>query len=153
MTIGECIKKNRKLAGLTQKELALKCEFATGTIQQYELGKRQPRIEQLEIIADALEISLGELIGSNDRKDIPSDFGAAWNRKEKRRLQYLQSLGYKIELHPDDSFEIYCDGYQYSIPHLDPQEYYDMICEVVDSTASNIIEQIIEEFKFTEKEI
>lgn len=153
MTIGESIKKNRKLAGLTQKELASKCGFATGTIQQYELGKRQPRIEQLEIIANALGMRTGDLIDSDKLTKIQSDVGIAFTRREKRRLQYLQSLGYQIELHADYSFEIYCDGYQYSIPHLEPQEYYDQICEIIDSSAQNIIEDIINKFKFTEKEL
>lgn len=153
MTIGESIKKYRKLAGLTQKELASKCEFATGTIQQYELGKRQPRLEQLEIIASALEMRVGDLIDSDNLTKIKSDTGIAYTRREKRRLQYLQSLGYQIDVHEDYSFEIYCDGYQYSIPHLEPQEYYDQICEVIDSSAQNIIEDIISKFKFTEKEV
>lgn len=65
MAISENIKKYRKKAGITQRELAEKCNCATGTIQQYELGKRQPRLEQLQKISDALEISLSNLIGNN----------------------------------------------------------------------------------------
>lgn len=65
MTISENIKKYRKNAGITQRELAEKCHCATGTIQQYELGKRQPRLEQLQKISDALEVSLSDLIGNN----------------------------------------------------------------------------------------
>lgn len=57
MGIGQRIKAARKSAGLTQKALAEKIGAATGTIQQYELGKRQPRIEQLQVIADALNVS------------------------------------------------------------------------------------------------
>ncbi len=59
------IKKYRKLKGLTQKELAEKCNCATGTIQQYELNKRQPRLEQLNSIANALDISIIDLLGDN----------------------------------------------------------------------------------------
>lgn len=65
MTISENIKKYRKNAGITQRELAEKCHCATGTIQQYELGKRQPRIEQLEKIAGALNVSVSTLIDNN----------------------------------------------------------------------------------------
>lgn len=43
MTTGQRIKAARKKAGMTQKEIAEKAGTATGTIQQYELGKRQPR--------------------------------------------------------------------------------------------------------------
>lgn len=62
MTIGENIKKFRKSANLTQKQLAEKCGLAPGTIQQYELGKREPRIEQQQLICDALNIPMIALI-------------------------------------------------------------------------------------------
>lgn len=63
MTIGDKIKLARKEAGYTQKQLAELCKVATGTIQQYELGKRQPGLNQLEKIADALGKNIIELIG------------------------------------------------------------------------------------------
>lgn len=62
MTLGKRIQRARKKKGYTQKQLAEICGVATGTIQQYELGKRQPRIEQLEKIAESLEISVQNLI-------------------------------------------------------------------------------------------
>lgn len=69
MTIGNRIQNARKKKGYTQKQLAEICGVATGTIQQYELGKRQPRIEQLDKIASALDIPITELI-SSDVMDI-----------------------------------------------------------------------------------
>lgn len=63
MTIGKRIQAVRKKRGLTQKELAAKLGLATGSIQQYELDKRQPRLEQLQNIANALEVPLSELTG------------------------------------------------------------------------------------------
>lgn len=62
MTIGSLIKRARKKAGLTQRELAEKSGTATGTIQQYELGKRQPRLEQLQAIATALGTTVNWLL-------------------------------------------------------------------------------------------
>lgn len=62
MTTGERIKAARKKAGMTQKEIAEKAGTATGTIQQYELGKRQPRLAQLQRIAAALGVPVQELI-------------------------------------------------------------------------------------------
>lgn len=69
MTIGERIKKYRKVAGMTQRELAEKCGSATGTIQQYELDKRQPRVEQLQKIAHILNVSVSELLGTVQRNE------------------------------------------------------------------------------------
>lgn len=61
MEIGKRIQKYRKLAGLTQKELAEKLGVVTGTVQQYELGKRHPRLDQLQRIANALGVEVHEL--------------------------------------------------------------------------------------------
>lgn len=63
MTLGQIMQKIRKEKGYTQKQLAEKCGMATGTIQQYELNKREPRREQLQKIATALEVPLYELMG------------------------------------------------------------------------------------------
>lgn len=72
MTIGENIKYFRKKIGLTQRELAERCELATGTIQQYELRKRQPSIDQLRKIATALGVSLFHLT-DGDYSNFSSD--------------------------------------------------------------------------------
>lgn len=61
-TIGTNIKYFRKKSKLTQRELASKCNLATGTIQQYELGKREPKTEILIRIANALQIELADLV-------------------------------------------------------------------------------------------
>lgn len=74
MAISENIKKYRKKSGHTQKSLAQKCGVATGTMQQYELGKRQPRIEQLEKIATALGVQISMLIDDDffDAATLPN---------------------------------------------------------------------------------
>lgn len=76
MTSGKLIKKYREMRGLTQRELAEKCFLAPGTIQQYELEKRNPKIEQLIKIANVLEVSVEELFGDT-RIDIMTEFDVA----------------------------------------------------------------------------
>ena len=56
MTVGENIRKFRKKAHLTQKDLAHKAGLATITIQQYERGVREPRLETLFKIAKVLNV-------------------------------------------------------------------------------------------------
>ena len=68
MTIGQQIKIARRKAGLTQKELAEKAGTATGTIQQYEMGKRQPRLEQLTEIARVLNLPVQSFLESNNEE-------------------------------------------------------------------------------------
>ena len=52
--------------------MAEKLNIATGTIQQYEIGKRKVTIEKLMNIAFALEVPVGRLIPFNS-KCLPSE--------------------------------------------------------------------------------
>lgn len=63
MTVGENIKQIRKQKGLTQKSLGELLSISEGMIRQYELGIRKPKIETIEKIASALQISPFELMG------------------------------------------------------------------------------------------
>lgn len=56
------IKDCRKEKGLTQKRLAELAGVAEITIRQYETGNRFPKIEQLQKLADALDISSAFLL-------------------------------------------------------------------------------------------
>lgn len=73
MTVGQNIKNYRIEKGLTQKRLAELTGLATGTIQQYELEKRQPRLEQLQKIADILEINIETLLGNQTIVNLKND--------------------------------------------------------------------------------
>lgn len=61
MQTGELIRLQRKLKGLTQKQLADMVGVSSPSIRLYELGKRTPSEPILEQIADALEISVEAL--------------------------------------------------------------------------------------------
>ena len=65
MTIGERIKDSRTIAGLTQAQLAEKSGLAVGTIHQYENNKRQPRVEQLTKIANALNVPVDAFVDND----------------------------------------------------------------------------------------
>jgi transcriptional regulator with XRE-family HTH domain len=58
MTVGEKIRIFRLEKNLTQKELAIMCRYSESAIRNYELGNRTPNIDQLQIIADALQINV-----------------------------------------------------------------------------------------------
>lgn len=58
MTIGEKIRKFRLEKNLTQKELAIMCRNSESAIRNYELGNRTPNLDQLQVIADALQINV-----------------------------------------------------------------------------------------------
>ena len=70
MSVAENIKRIRKNMGLTQKELAEMADIAVITLQQYELGKRMPRKQQLEKLAAALHVHEDQLLISCTETDI-----------------------------------------------------------------------------------
>lgn len=62
MTIGENIRKYRKMQGLTQKQLANLAELNEVTIRSYENGKYKPKLETLRKISKALGVYIGSFI-------------------------------------------------------------------------------------------
>ena len=63
----ERIKKIRKDLSLTQEEFSDKIGISIDTIQKWEKGTSTPRISVAEKVASALEVSLGYLLGINDK--------------------------------------------------------------------------------------
>ena len=62
MTVSENIRYFRKERGYTQKQLSELAGIATITLQQYELEKREPKLENLQKIAEALGIPIAALL-------------------------------------------------------------------------------------------
>lgn len=65
MRVNDKIREARKKAGITQKQLAKKLGVSSAMIAQYETGKRNPKMQTLEKIANALEIPVSDLYGDN----------------------------------------------------------------------------------------
>lgn len=65
-TCGDKIKIYRNQQKLTQKQLAEKAGVATISIQQYELNTRRPKIETLQKIATALNVSIDSIRSDSD---------------------------------------------------------------------------------------
>lgn len=161
MTIGERIKEARKYRKMTQKQLADAAEVATGTIQQYELGKREPRYEILIKICRALQISVAALCYPGDipiEKLTPEAVRDDINKSRQFEL-YINSLGY--ELYEDyghgDLGESFLEGYSYDgtndhtlvVDHnqgklylLDSAQYRDAIEQSVEAYAKFFIEEL-----------
>ena len=62
MTIGENIKKARKAAGLTQKELGERMGVKAGTVSAFEKDRTYAKLSTLEKFADALDIPVTDLL-------------------------------------------------------------------------------------------
>lgn len=102
MDIGKRIQRARKQAGLTQKQLAEQVGIATGTLQQYELGKREPRFEQLTKIANVLNTDEADFYGKDawlliiqghaDVHHTYSQMGYSFTQEEKELVRIFSQL-------------------------------------------------------------
>ena len=63
MKIGNNLRKLRKMAGLTQKDIADMLNIHTSTVTKYERDDREPDLDTLCRLADVLEITVDELLG------------------------------------------------------------------------------------------
>lgn len=66
MTVGQHIRQARELANMTQAELGEKIGVSGVAIMRYEKGTRQPRLEQLQRIADELGVGVSYLLSGGD---------------------------------------------------------------------------------------
>ena len=78
--IGSLIAELRKKQGLTQQQLADKLNLSNKTISKWESGSGSPDISNLPVLAEALEISVDELLNgelnqlkSDTNLDVPKD--------------------------------------------------------------------------------
>lgn len=97
--IGKRIRDARKAAGMTQAELADKLGISYQGITQWENGLRNPKYESLCKIADAIGITVGELMGR------PEESGCEESKKiiEIDGYERLNQLGKeKVKAFVDD---------------------------------------------------
>lgn len=67
-TFADRLKQLRIDSGLTQPQLAKKLDMSNGAIGNYESGKRFPKYEDLEAIADLFNVNMDYLLGRSDIK-------------------------------------------------------------------------------------
>ncbi len=104
--IGENIKRVREEKGMTQKELAEKCNLATITIRQYESGKREPKTRTLHKIAKALDVYILELTIDKHAHYVSILDIMAKDKAEMEESEYaLKKISRYIRLLNDDGKE------------------------------------------------
>jgi len=62
------LRAERGIAGYGQAELARRTGIARTSLRLYEEGRRQPDVIQLAMIADALHVTVGHLVGEAERR-------------------------------------------------------------------------------------
>lgn len=99
MGFTENLRERRIYMGMTQVDLANAIGVSDRTIQKYEAGRAIPNSEILSSLADALNISLDELMGNKKRK-APSD-------EAEQAVSTLKALFMGGDFDEDEKKEIY----------------------------------------------
>lgn len=88
--IGERIRNRRKMLGMNQDELAELASLNRVTVAKYETGKFEPGAQALLRIADALEISVDELLGrtTTEQQEETHDEAMAIRERMRRDPNY-----------------------------------------------------------------
>ena len=102
---GKLIAELRKQQGLTQQQLADKLDLSNKTISKWESGSGSPDISNLPILADALGVSVDELLRgelsktdteqNNDvsKNDVPKKELTPEEKRERAIIALAASLG------------------------------------------------------------
>ena len=65
INVGKQIQKLRELKGISQQDLAAKCNFEKSNLSRLEAGRVNPTLSTLEKVAKALDVTLAELFTFN----------------------------------------------------------------------------------------
>ncbi len=99
-TIGERIRKAREDKGMNQDELGKKIGYSAMGISYLEKGLRKTKVEDIEKIADALEVSMSYLLEPVTKQTYPNalyrrgeeDINDDQQKAEKDALKKLDEL-------------------------------------------------------------
>lgn len=93
MNIGDNIKKYRKLARITQVQLAEKIQKSESTVRKYEANNVKPDFAVLNDIADALGCTLMDLLDENKKS---SNINFIEITQFGYLKEYVKTLGYEV---------------------------------------------------------
>lgn len=74
MKLADNLQINRRRMGLSQEELAEKCQISRQAIAKWESGESVPTIEKLIFLADFYKVTLDELVGRKEDVVLFEDF-------------------------------------------------------------------------------
>ncbi len=86
----------RKRQGLTQEELAKKLGVTNQSVSKWESAQCCPDIGLLPLLADIFEISIDELFGRKNKKEIHYDLCSELPWNDDNTIRVFRTLGKKI---------------------------------------------------------
>src|SRR5216684_6186038 len=96
MSLSERLRHAREAKGLTLEELAAKTGLNIGTISRLEREPRDPRASSLGKLADALEVSVGFLMATEDQQ---LEFPVALRRQSLQRFLVTNPMSEEHKKH------------------------------------------------------
>lgn len=112
VTVGQCIRRARKQAKLTQAELGAKLGIAYQGVAQWELGLRNPKYNTLLRIADALNVSIDCLLPPREQKSrVRTNADRIRSLTDDELVDRLFAI-YRGQMDADgvDVSRLWCDG-------------------------------------------
>ena len=99
-TFSENLTRLRRQKGLSQKDLAKESGISARMIGHYEKHVAYPSLEKIETLANALNVSISDLLGLKNNKIDESEL----NDFDIRTIKKLKNISL---LNPQDRFSIY----------------------------------------------
>jgi transcriptional regulator with XRE-family HTH domain len=65
VSFAENLRRRRKELGLSQEQLGTRANIQMADISRYESGSRDPRITTVARLAEALEVTIADLVGAS----------------------------------------------------------------------------------------
>ena len=97
MSIGERIKRLRKMKGITQLELANKLFVTDKTISSWESDRTEPSLEILVKLSDILDYNVGYLIyGESPKNDVETEIKIKITKSEYKALNEFMDKNSEI---------------------------------------------------------
>lgn len=92
MDIGKRIVELREMLGFSTNKLASKAGISQSYLREIEMGKRNPTVEVLSYICDALKISVGTFFQEQERTVHPVLMSALEDMSQQEQLKLAEFL-------------------------------------------------------------
>ena len=148
MNISEKIKQLRKNKKMSQKELAQKTGLSIGSIQGYEQGRYNPKLETVLKIADALEISPSVFYDDLTQEERKSILEAKAKKADKDNfnnvIEILANINDVFYWYAEDD-DLYFFGTNEKVFALKPKSI-----QAIQKAIEGLITPIVEQLKIIE---
>lgn len=125
MEIGEKLRELRIQRGLTQEELADRCELSKGFISQVERELASPSIATLKDMLECLGVTLQQFFTDSSKEKIvfaPQDMFEKEDPEEGRKITWLVPDAQKNSMEPI-LLELESNGKSHILPPLEGEEF------------------------------